>query len=304
MPHLRAAVAFRAQLVLDLNDCPHQVARRAEGCTATRALSWPLLPLSSERFTQTFPQIPALVRGPSKPNSTLLRLHYRPTASYAARRGVPDCSHSRSVPHPLRKRNTSYQSRPIVPHLRAALVYRTQRAPGPDGPSYQVSQHARTCMAVYILIWSPLPLSTEQPVPTSPKSAAATRSLSYLDQMRARSHQTPSRILALRRDAHSSSRARSVLCPGRAKDSSFQSFSRTPQWHATLAIGLGMQEALADSLVDSHAPQRTALSPATVLSPQDWHHLGLGRFPLGSAAADRHSDSRGLRTVQISAGRR
>ena len=87
-------------------------------------------------------------------------------------------------------------------------------------------------------------------------------------------------------------------CPGS------HSFSRTPQWHATLATGLGMQEALADSLVDSHAPQRTALSPATVLSPQDWHHLGLGRFPLGSAAADRHSDSRGLRTVQISVGRR
>ncbi|KAH9981648.1 hypothetical protein BJV77DRAFT_369146 [Russula vinacea] len=78
MPQSSAALVTRCRRAQDPNERPYQVARRAEVCTVTRALSWPLLPLSSEKFTQTFPQITALVCGPSNSVSTLLRLEYPP----------------------------------------------------------------------------------------------------------------------------------------------------------------------------------------------------------------------------------
>jgi hypothetical protein len=237
--HLRAALVLQTQLDPDLNNRSYQVAQRAEGCTATRALSWPLLPLSSEKFTQTFPQITALVRRPSNSSPTFLRLRYPPTKSYARCRGMPDRSHPRSAPQSLRKKNTSLQSSPIVQHLRAALVFRDRRFLCPDGLPIQVSQRANACATVHILIWYPICWSTEQPALTSPPSSAPSRGHSYSYWTRSRYCQTPVLTLEFCRAVRSSSRARSASYPLRTKDSSSQRSPRTPHVRAALATKTG-----------------------------------------------------------------
>ena len=93
-----------------------------------------------------------------------------------------------------------------APRALTALAALPQHVPSPDRRLYQVVKRADTCMIARAQDWNLSSSSQEQFSPTSFKSAAPVRGLSFSEPARLQSGRMPSGIFALRGDMRGHSR--------------------------------------------------------------------------------------------------
>ena len=115
-------------------------------------------------------------------------------------------SSSQSLYLLLRAEDSALQVFFRAPRALAALAALPQHVPGLDHRFYQVVKHADTCMTTCAQDWNPSSSSQEQFSPTSFKSAASVRGLSFSEPMCRHYGHMPMGIVALCRDMHGHSR--------------------------------------------------------------------------------------------------
>jgi hypothetical protein len=180
--------------------------QRARPCLIARVGNHFLVLQIIESLLLTSLQSAAPTRGLSY--STPARRQYRKPLLRTVALREDMCNHlsSQSLYLLLGAEDSALQVSLRAPRALTALAALPQHVPSPDRRLYQVVKRADTCMIARAQDWNLSSSSQEQFSPTSFKSAAPVRGLSFSEPARLQSGRMPSGIFALRGDMRGHSR--------------------------------------------------------------------------------------------------
>jgi hypothetical protein len=205
-PQSSAALVTWCQRAQGPDGCSYQVVQRARPCLIARVGNHFLVLQIIESLLLTSLQSAAPTRGLSY--STPARRQYRKPLLRTVALREDMCNHlsSQSLYLLLGAEDSALQVSLRAPRALTALAALPQHVPSPDRRLYQVVKRADTCMIARAQDWNLSSSSQEQFSPTSFKSAAPVRGLSFSEPARLQSGRMPSGIFALRGDMRGHSR--------------------------------------------------------------------------------------------------